>query len=657
MTALIFWQHALSVPRPRIIAATPVTVTQPTHQPCLWHNLWKKPSVVNPTGSQSPNTSGSLPLQAISTETLQYLGSRVGAVIEARVVQVLTEVTSSAPGNASRSVTTDGKVTLATPNDPARAVASSDKNTSANPAERYQLLLSIDNTTTLKVSSQLAPRMGQVLQMMVLDNQQLRILDPRAASKVAANTSAVNAQAGLAAAAPQTAASPSTAAVQVTNNISPNDLAQANRITQSQPPGINAILQQALRSSLPKQASRAQLPLTLAQLANNTPTASSAASPSASTPTDSTTGKTNMQTAAQTGLGTGSMKLTPPSGGLSQPLNSAGSLSAGNNALLQSAEIEAARQILNAIIPTFKSTVTPTGIRDALLNSGAFYEHKLAIAATNMRARQSAQSNSAETNRAQTATTALPSTLLQIDPQQRNAITLPLQSDMKHGLLQVAKALQALLPNIPMSISPTKKDNSAQSDSSLVNLWQTLGSSSSSSQSSGDNQRGGADSVVQLLRLALGATARTQTQQILAVGSQLAGQGDPQINQSLNVELPLWLDQRLSMVEIKLEREKAARRAREKIDTWNVRLRFDLEDLGELTALATLQGKRMAAVLWSSQTQLTEKIQAELAEVTNQLNQLGLNVKHLHCRTGHPPAATDGKAVNILQMNLLDTQS
>ena len=351
------------------------------------------------------------------------------------------------------------------------------------------------------------------------------------------------------------------------------------------------------------------------------------------------------------------MKLTPPSGGLSQPLNSAGSLSAGNNALLQSAEIEAARQILNAIIPTFKSTVTPTGIRDALLNSGAFYEHKLAIAATNMRARQSAQSNSAETNRAQTATTALPSTLLQIDPQQRNAITLPLQSDMKHGLLQVAKALQALLPNIPMSISPTKKDNSAQSDSSLVNLWQTLGSSSSSSQSSGDNQRGGADSVVQLLRLALGATARTQTQQILAVGIQLAGQGDPQINQSLNVELPLWLDQRLSMVEIKLEREKAARRAREKIDTWNVRLRFDLEDLGELTALATLQGKRMAAVLWSSQTQLTEKIQAELAEVTNQLNQLGLNVKHLHCRTGHPPAATDGKAVNILQMNLLDTQS
>ena len=163
--------------------------------------------------------------------------------------------------------------------------------------------------------------------------------------------------------------------------------------------------------------------------------------------------------------------------------------------------------------------------------------------------------------------------------------------------------------------------------------------------------------MVQLLRLALGATARTQTQQILAVGSQLAGQVDPQINQSLNVELPLWLDQRLSMVEIKLEREKAARRAREKIDTWNVRLRFDLEELGELTALATLQGKRMAAVLWSSQPQLTEKIQAELAEVTSQLKQSGLDVQHLHCRTGQPPAATDSKAANILQMNLLDTQS
>jgi len=613
--------------------------------------------VVNPTGSQSSNTSGSLGLQAISTETLQYLGSRVGAVIEARVVQVLTEATSSTSGNASKSVTSDGKATLVTPNDAARAAPVSDKNASANRAERYQVLLSIDNTTTLKVSSPLAPRMGQVLQMMVLDNQQLRILDPGAASKIMATTSPVTAQAGIPAATPQAAGGTSTAAAQATNNISPNDGAQANRIAQSQSAGINAILQQALRSSLPKQASRAQLPQALAQLASNTLPASSAPQASASSTTDSATGKTTMQTAGQTGVGTDGIKLTPPISGASQPLNSPGALSATNNALLQNAEIQAARQILSALIPTFKSTVTPTGIRDALLNSGAFYEHKLAIAATNMRARQSAQANTAETNRAQAAATGSAGKLLQLDPQHRSAITVPLQSDMKHGLLQIAKALQTLLPDTLMSTSPTKKDSAAQSESALANLWQTLGSTSSSSQSSGDNQRGGADSVVQLLRLALGATARTQTQQILAVGSQLAGQVDPQINQSLNVELPLWLDQRLSMVEIKLEREKAARRAREKIDTWNVRLRFDLEELGELTALATLQGKRMAAVLWSSQPQLTEKIQAELAEVTSQLKQSGLDVQHLHCRTGQPPAATDSKAANILQMNLLDTQS
>ncbi len=613
--------------------------------------------MVNPTGSQSSNTSGSLGLQAISTETLQYLGSRVGAVIEARVVQVLTEVTSSTSGNASKSVTSDGKATLVTPNDAARAAPVSDKNASANRAERYQVLLSIDNTTTLKVSSPLAPRMGQVLQMMVLDNQQLRILDPGAASKIMATTSPVTAQAGKPAATPQAVGGTSTAAAQATNNISPNDGAQANRIAQSQSAGINAILQQALRSSLPKQASRAQLPQALAQLASNTLPASSAPQASASSTTDSATGKTTMQTAGQTGVGTDGIKLTPPISGASQPLNSPGALSATNNALLQNAEIQAARQILSALIPTFKSTVTPTGIRDALLNSGAFYEHKLAIAATNMRARQSAQANTAETNRAQAAATGSAGKLLQLDPQHRSAITVPLQSDMKHGLLQIAKALQTLLPDSLMSTSPTKKDSAAQSESALANLWQTLGSTSSSSQSSGDNQRGGADSVVQLLRLALGATARTQTQQILAVGSQLAGQVDPQINQSLNVELPLWLDQRLSMVEIKLEREKAARRAREKIDTWNVRLRFDLEELGELTALATLQGKRMAAVLWSSQPQLTEKIQAELAEVTSQLKQSGLDVQHLHCRTGQPPAATDSKAANILQMNLLDTQS
>jgi hypothetical protein len=613
--------------------------------------------VVNPTGSQSSNTSGSLGLQAISTETLQYLGSRVGAVIEARVVQVLTEVTSSTSGNASKSVTSDGKATLVTPNDAARAAPVSDKNASANRAERYQLLLSIDNTTTLKVSSPLAPRMGQVLQMMVLDNQQLRILDPGAASKIMATTSPVTAQAGKPAATPQAARGTSTAAAQATNNISPNDGAQANRIAQSQSAGINAILQQALRSSLPKQASRAQLPQALAQLASNTLPASSAPQASASSTTDLATGKTTMQTAGQTGVGTDGIKLTPPISGASQPLNSPGALSVTNNALLQSAEIQAARQILSALIPTFKSTVTPSGIRDALLNSGAFYEHKLAIAATNMRARQSAQANTAETNRAQAAATGSAGKLLQLDPQHRSAITVPLQSDMKHGLLQIAKALQTLLPDTLMSTSPTKKDSGAQSESALANLWQTLGSTSSSSQSSSDNQRGGADSVVQLLRLALGATARTQTQQILAVGNQLAGQVDPQINQSLNIELPLWLDQRLSMVEIKLEREKAARRAREKIDTWNVRLRFDLEELGELTALATLQGKRMAAVLWSSQPQLTEKIQAELAEVTSQLKQSGLDVQHLHCRTGQPPAATDSKAANILQMNLLDTQS
>lgn len=628
--------------------------------------------MVNPTPQPLTGNADGLRLQAVNSETLRYLGQQVGKVIEARVIQVITQL-PGASDNANVNAKTDNA------NIPA-AGRSDASRPSANPAERYQLLLSIDNQRSIKVESSLAPRIGQLLQLAVIDNQQLRIVNPGSPTATAIAGAPTQALPGQSAAAKLAShasdASLKTDQLKAGLNLPPAPSVRSASASENAAARAGAALGQALRDALPRQTSRAELPAALAQLATATPTAvGSRAGSLAQLPTQTATlAATQAATQAATSATTGNSNPLASANARAGATNSAQgaaassppAIAAPTTATLPTAVQAAAQQLANAI-PQASALGDPAQLRVALLNSGVFYERKLADFVAQQRTLQNALQNAGKT----TANSATPNPRpvasnpttapLALDARARSELDTRLQGDIKGHVLTLARELKAALP--ATALPPMQHSSGARSaelhgdprsDLSLANLWQVINTAHGAVNQTANTRL---DPVMQLLRLALGNGAHIQAQQLLAAGSQFASQSDPQLNQTLNLELPLWLDQRLAMVDVRVEREKASRNSPDTIATWNVRLRFDLEELGELTALATLQGKRMAAVMWASDADLTQKIQHELAAVASQLGELGLDVQHLLCRTGPAPEASAHSTINVLTMNLLDTQS
>ncbi|MBT8148512.1 MAG: flagellar hook-length control protein FliK [Gammaproteobacteria bacterium] len=630
--------------------------------------------MVNPPGQSLGGANNGLQLQALSSDSLRYLGQQVGKIIEARVIQVITLHTgdvSSKPGGSA------GSATLPNPNN----TSTTRGPLQPNPAERYELRLSIDNKHTLKVASPLAPRIGQLLQLAVIDNQQLRIVGSGAAGDTRlgnALTGSANAPASAAAtvgANPVTHSAAATSqptpaskpAATATLSAAPQTATAANTIPTpalatsstagSAKANHEAPLILALRDALPRQLERASLAPALATLAARQGTAPAASDQGASRLAVNNTAKPSTAQSVGAPATTSTTPAAQPPGGAA--ISPAASASAAG---LPITALQQASSQLAAAIADGKALSNPVNVRNALLNSGLFYEQKLVQAATQLRARQTVASAATESPRS-TTSIAEP---LRLDAHSRNEVQQSLRGDLKYQLLHLAQTLRSTVaasqPSLLTAPSPSATASAAREgtasersgESLLANLWQALGSSANTTEP-GDS-RAQLDPLLQLLRLALGGSARTQAHQLMALGSQFASQADPQLAQSLTVELPLWLEQRLALVDVRIEREKTARESRQALAAWNVRLHFDMDELGELTALATLQGKRVAAVLWASADTLAQKIQLELNQVGEQLAEQGLNVQHLQCRTGAAPEAAAHSAINVMQLNLLDTQ-
>ena len=162
------------------------------------------------------------------------------------------------------------------------------------------------------------------------------------------------------------------------------------------------------------------------------------------------------------------------------------------------------------------------------------------------------------------------------------------------------------------------------------------------------------DGLLQLLRMALGVVARTQSHQLLAVNTQLAAaNADSNISQSLTMELPLWVEQKINLVDLRVDAEKPQRKSGSSQDkVWNARLQFDLDQYGQLVALATLRAKTVAAVLWASESATADKISKELTEVAENFDRLGLTVQNLQCRVGEPEKLKGNETINLLDTEI-----
>ena len=149
---------------------------------------------------------------------------------------------------------------------------------------------------------------------------------------------------------------------------------------------------------------------------------------------------------------------------------------------------------------------------------------------------------------------------------------------------------------------------------------------------------------------------RTQSQQLFTANTQLFATNDSVVNQSWSLELPVWVEQKLNIIDIHIEADKDNEPLTKSADkAWNARLSFDLEEHGNMVAFATLRDKTIAAVLWVSEASTVNKVNRELAVMAENLDRLGLEVERLQCRVGEPEDVRANGTINLLD-HLLDTE-
>ena len=147
----------------------------------------------------------------------------------------------------------------------------------------------------------------------------------------------------------------------------------------------------------------------------------------------------------------------------------------------------------------------------------------------------------------------------------------------------------------------------------------------------------------------MGATARIQSNQLSAVASQAGVGNEPQLNSGFNFELPVWHGQQLELVEFRLDRDHPAAREQVQQRTWNIRLRFDLDDLGTLVAFSSVRGKTVAASLWLSEQSAVPLVNRELTALSSQLQGMGMTIHSLQCQQGVPDESPTQATINLLE--------
>ncbi|MDA8962658.1 flagellar hook-length control protein FliK [Pseudomonadales bacterium] len=546
-----------------------------------------------PSHPVASHTNNDVQLRAATNETLQYLASRVGELVEAKVIKVTHQLVNDKAA-LEKSLTdrslTDKPVTNKPENKQAMDLSGRSKSTSVKAAvelnpNRYEVLMNVGGNKTLNVQSPLAPRIGQILQLQVLSHQQVEIVGIRTGviEQVLSSTSQ------NAVAAQQAALRSNSQSVQ----------AQANA-TKALTAKSLATLQSALRANLPKQVAKESLLTTLDTL-------------------------TRQQSLLPTALQSAISKLQK--------------------------SINPLQQLTQA-----------NGLARAMHNSGLLYEAKLAHLIAAARSKGIALSNPAIKTLADTL--GINTSLAQgvsatntgtVNTSNTKGQYRPSNIDHKQAILQLITALKSSL--LSSSIASNKTVNPAlQNNATLSSLWSLVANASIADAAlktaSGDNN----EQLLQLLRLALTVITRTQSQQLFTANTQLLTSNDNVANQSWSLELPVWVEQKLNLIDIHIEADKDNEPLTKSGDkAWNARLSFDLEAHGNMVAFATLRGKTIAAVLWVTEASTVDKVNRELAAMAENLDRLGLQVERLQCRVGEPEDVRANGTINLLD-NLLDTE-
>ena len=272
----------------------------------------------------------------------------------------------------------------------------------------------------------------------------------------------------------------------------------------------------------------------------------------------------------------------------------------------------------------------------AFRNNGLFYEAKIA----QLLPQQNSQIN----------TQPHPHGFLTISSRANNFTATSGNVDHKHALINLILAIKNHLSTSHVAndkaIHPALKNNAT-----LASLWALVANSTNTTTTNAraSTNSEGEEQLLQLLRTALTIVTRLQSQQLFNANTQFLTSNDNITNQSWSLELPVWVDQKLNLIDVQIDTEKNNdQQSASSEKAWNARLAFDLEEHGKMVAFATLRGKTIAAVLWVTETATVDKVNAGLASMAENLDRLGLSVERLQCRVGEPQDVRPNGTINLL---------
>lgn len=137
-----------------------------------------------------------------------------------------------------------------------------------------------------------------------------------------------------------------------------------------------------------------------------------------------------------------------------------------------------------------------------------------------------------------------------------------------------------------------------------------------------------------LLKLAAGALARVQTQQL---ASLLNTTDATTTQQSWQMEIPMRHEQQISTLQVKIGQEQPAQKEASKGHArWSIELAFDIAPLGPLQIKAALSQNSLSAQLFAERPDTCQLINQELDVLRARLDQQGVTVGELNCQLGVP---------------------
>lgn len=277
---------------------------------------------------------------------------------------------------------------------------------------------------------------------------------------------------------------------------------------------------------------------------------------------------------------------------------------------------EALQQVANQL-RTPEQLARPPQLKQALLNSGIQLENKLLTSAT-------------------------PEKLPQQD----------LKAALLHALATLTKSssttTSALLPSAstgsktPLSnatpFSTGGITNPAQNPNTLLLLLQQLANTTTREPSAKISAEQLAPQLQQQILQAINKLLYSQLQSISR--SQPSAEG--QVNQQIQLEIPIRYGHEVHAVQIHLEEDWAQQQAEdeqaapEKVRKWLVKLAFELPDAGSLHAHITVIQDSVSTSLWAENAATFTQLQTSIGELKQRLEKDGCSVKKIECFEGKP---------------------